>query len=113
VVPGVTHLQFLVLDLLNREPGGMPAPRLRSLLDEFGDVRAGPKFYQLMSRLVEAGLVEAWQQEYDLDGAIVMRTCYRLAKDGEVQRSITLSFYRARLQVDDVLRGGDKKGPRR
>jgi DNA-binding PadR family transcriptional regulator len=55
-LPAVTNLQFLVLGVLrlHEQPGRV----IRAALLPYGVRRSAPAFYQLMSRLEAAGLVE-------------------------------------------------------
>ena len=56
-LPQITHLQFSVLAFL--QGGERPGKSVRQQLAERGMRRSGPAFYQLMSRLEDAGLVES------------------------------------------------------
>ncbi len=53
-LPEVTHLQFLLLDLILLQKNGISATELRDALASCGQVYQGPKFYQLMRRLEDS-----------------------------------------------------------
>jgi hypothetical protein len=108
VIPAITHLQFLALDLLTRKPDGLSAQQLNVGLAEFAPEYRGPKFYQLMKRLVEAGLVEAWSQPFDVGGTTVSRTFYRIATPGTAAWRITTEFYRVRLAITRGMHSSGK-----
>lgn len=110
-LPTLTHLQFLVLDILARFPRGTSAQNLREAMLQVGHDQRGPKFYQLMGRLNEAGMVESWQQEFDVAGSDVSRTFYKLTAAGRIAWRITLEFYAVRLKAhQNVFDRGSKSG---
>jgi len=90
-LPSVTHLQFLVLGLLLREPG--PGRRIRRDLAAHGIRRTAPAFYQMMSRLEEAGLVRGWYDQKIVDGQIIKERHYKLTSAGAAAWSDTRDFY--------------------
>ena len=98
-LPTVTHLQFAVLDTLAAVRGGLSARQVRIGLLESGQEQNGPKFYQLMRRLVDAQLLESWQQEFDVAGADVNRTFYKITATGKAAWRLTLEFYAVRLRI--------------
>ena len=78
--PRLSHLQFLVLGtLLHRE---RPGREIREDLRRFDVKRSGPGFYQLMSRLEEAGFVEGWYEQKIVEGQIIRERTYRLSAGG-------------------------------
>ena len=101
-LPEVTHLQFLVLDVIAAIQE-TSATELRRHLEAFSTDQKGPKFYQLMGRLEKSGFVESWAQQYDVGGGSVSRTFYKLTEEGETARQITLEFYNSRLKLHAVV----------
>ena len=89
-LPNVTHLQFLVLDVLVRRPEGTSATTLRDALSEYGEDREGPKFYQMMRRLERSDFVTSWSKQFNVGGGEVARTYYRATESGRISWRITL-----------------------
>ena len=101
-LPGLTHLQFLVVSQLL---GGEMAGRgLRSQLSERGVRKSGPAFYQLMSRMEEAGLVTGWYQQQIVDSQIIRERHYKLRAAGRKAWQRSRDFY---ADVADSLGGGE------
>lgn len=98
-LPTLTHLQFLVLDLIQNAHGAIAAQQLQGALAAAGVEHRGPKFYQLMKRLEEGGYVESKQQAFSVAGGEVQRTAYGLHKSGHVAWRLTREFYATRLQL--------------
>ena len=94
-LPSITHLQFLVLESLD---GAERAGRdLRALLARHGIRRSAPAFYQMMSRLEDAGFVEGWYDQKVVDGQILKERRYRLTRAGRRPLDETRAFYREQL----------------
>ena len=81
VVPEVTHLQFLVLQLL-LTGGKSSGLSLREALQAKGVKKSGPAFYQLMGRLEEAKLVAGIYETKRLGGQTIKERVYNLTGDG-------------------------------
>ena len=79
-VPRLSNLQFVVLGSLRAEP--LSGREIRDRLDEFGVRKTGPGFYQMMSRLEDAGFVEGWYTQEIVKGQIIRERNYRLATSG-------------------------------
>jgi hypothetical protein len=92
-LPRISHLQFLTLHILASESQAMPASLLNKEIARFSPEYGGPKFYQLMKRLTEGGLVETTSRTLEVSGAPVTRTFYSLASDGRKAMDETLAFY--------------------
>ena len=94
-LPGLTHLQFLVLEALSeRECAGR---ELRRLLATYGVRNSAPAFYQMMGRLEEAGLVEGWYDQKVVASQHIKERRYRLLKAGIRAAAETRAFYQERL----------------
>jgi DNA-binding PadR family transcriptional regulator len=90
-LPRITHLQFSVLASLR---GGEQAGKaVRGQLAELGLRRSGPAFYQLMSRLEDAGLVEGRYDQKVIDGQIIKERFYAITEDGLDAWQATRDFY--------------------
>jgi DNA-binding PadR family transcriptional regulator len=101
-LPEITHLQFLVLEALaERETSGRA---LRAMLATYGITNSAPAFYQMMSRLEEAGLADGWYDQRVVDGQHIKERCYRLAKAGKRTLADTRSFYLDRLAAAKVVK---------
>src|SRR4051794_27224023 len=93
-LPELTHLQFLVLSiLLDAERSGR---YVREQLAEQGVRKTLAAFYQLMSRLEEAGLVEGRYVQEVIDGIPVKERHYRITGEGIGAWKRTRDFYLAR-----------------
>lgn len=90
-LPPITHLQFSVLAHLH---GGERAGKsVRCHLAELGMRRSGPAFYQLMSRLEDAGLVHGRYHQRVIDGQIIKERRYTISDDGLRAWQATRDFY--------------------
>jgi len=90
-LPQITHLQFSVLAFLHR--GERPGKAVRGKLSELGLKRSGPAFYQLMSRLEDAGLVEGRYDQKIIDGQIIKERYYTISEEGAEAWQTTRDFY--------------------
>lgn len=91
-LPQITHLQFLVLGcLLNDE---QPGRIIRETIAEYGVRRSGPAFYQMMSRLERAKLVEGWYEQIVVGDQAVTERRYRIRPAGARVWRETSEFYR-------------------
>lgn len=102
-LPQVTHLQFLVLDVLLRQSEGTSATTLRTELKQHGQGREGPKFYQMMRRLAQTGMIESWSEHFDVGGGEVERTFYRATDIGRMAWRLTVEFYAVRVRAMETL----------
>ncbi len=99
-IPQISHLQFLVLDIMiQTESTCVSASLIRESLAKHGDVRGGPKFYQLMRRLSEDGLLVVEPTSFEVAGGQVTRTLYRLTEQGREAWRYVVSFYAERLKI--------------
>ena len=91
-LPVITHLQFLVLGCLvhDEQPGRV----IRERIAEYGVRRSGPAFYQMMSRLERARLVEGWYEQVIAGDQAVTERRYRLRPAGLRVWRETDDFYR-------------------
>jgi DNA-binding PadR family transcriptional regulator len=95
-LPTLTHLQFLVLGVL--QAGDRPGRVLRQALAAYGVRRSGPAFYQLMARLERDELVEGWYEQVSVGDQAVTERRYRLTPEGARR------WARARAFYDEVAR---------
>jgi DNA-binding PadR family transcriptional regulator len=90
-LPDITHLQFSVLaSLMGGEQTGKA---VRRQLAELGMKRSGPAFYQLMSRLEDAGLVAGRYDQKVVDGQIIKERVYAISAEGAAAWQSTRDFY--------------------
>lgn len=93
-LPEITHLQFLVLEgLADTE---QPGRELRALLAAHGVRSSAPAFYQMMSRLEEAGLADGWYEQKVVEGQLLKERRYRVTKAGARALADTRAFYLAK-----------------
>ena len=104
-LPSLTHLQYLVLGVLRgaEQPGRV----LRQALAEFGVRRSAPAFYQLMSRLEKARLVEGWYDQVTVHDQAVTERRYRITPEGTRLWRQAQSFYEDVNQLSSRVRWSD------
>ena len=101
-LPDITHLQFVVLaSLLDGEQSGR---FLRQILEEDGERKSGPAFYQMMARLEDAGLVDGHYDQKIVEGQIIKERRYRVTATGITACRRAYEFYRQRSGA--FLEGG-------
>jgi DNA-binding PadR family transcriptional regulator len=93
-LPELTHLQFLVLDVVQHDPHS--GRFIRDRLAEEGEKKSGPAFYQLMSRLEDSGLVSGWYESFVVDGQTIKERRYEITRKGIRARERVRAFYAAR-----------------
>ncbi len=102
-LPEVTHLQFLVLDAVDR--GQAFSRQIRDVLKAYGQGEKHPAFYMLLRRMEEAGLLEGSRhsQVVELTGRMqhLREKVYRLTEKGAQQHRSCLAFYQHRLNSAD------------
>lgn len=109
-VPGITHLQFLVLGALRRE--SRLGRHVRRELALRGARRTAPAFYQMMARLEDAGLVEGAYDQKIVQGQIIKERRYTLTSAGAEAWKGTRDFYVESLsEFDDAVVRKRRKGP--
>jgi len=90
-LPRITHLQFSVLAHLHA--GETAGKDVRRHLAELGMRRSGPAFYQLMSRLEDAGMVDGRYDQKVIDGQIIKERFYTITDAGIGAWKATRDFY--------------------
>ena len=91
MLPNATHLQFLILTvLLNDKSTGR---KIRGELAKQGQKKTLAAFYQLMSRMEEAGWVKGWYETKHIDGQTVKERHYEILGDGIRTWESTRDFY--------------------
>ncbi len=102
-LPKITHLQFKVLSaLIGADRSGLS---IREQLKESGVRQTSPAFYQMMSRLEEADLVEGWYVRKSVEGQLVKTRCYRLTETGLGAWKTTRDFYLETVQSAKYVEG--------
>ena len=91
-LPGLTHLQFAVLEVLGTARN-VSGKELRKSLDGLGIKKSGPAFYQMMSRLEESKFVEGWYEQQIIDGQIIKERQYKITGSGITSFNHTRAFY--------------------
>ena len=90
-LPEITHLQYLILcTLIDQEKAGR---EIRTLLDEHGEKKSGPAFYQMMSRLEEAGYAKGRYTQKLIDGQLIKERLYAITGEGIRVWDQTRAFY--------------------
>jgi DNA-binding PadR family transcriptional regulator len=90
-LPGLTHLQFLVLGaLLSGEQSGRA---IRRAIEQYGVCRSAPAFYQMMSRLERDGMVEGWYEQVKVGDQAVTERRYRTTAAGARMWQSACAFY--------------------
>ncbi len=83
----------------------LPGREIRSHLSEFGVRKSGPAFYQLMSRLEDAGLVTGSYHQEIIDGQIIRERHYRITAEGTRAWDGSRDFYMAAIRGFEGLEG--------
>ena len=91
-LPRLTHLQFLVVSELVRQP--TPGRDLRERLRKAGVRQSGPAFYQLMAGLEDGGFVSGWYEQQVIDGQIIRERHYKALAAGTRAAAESREFYR-------------------
>lgn len=92
-LPGITHLQFLVLGLLRS--GELPGREIRDVLIKYGVKSTSAAFYQMMARLERDHLVEGWYEQITIGDQAVTERRYKLRPPGDRLWQETRAFYNA------------------
>jgi DNA-binding PadR family transcriptional regulator len=96
-LPGITHLQFLVMaSLFDGEQSGR---FLRQKLEEDGERKSGPAFYQMMARLEDAGLVRGRYDQKIVEGQIIKERRYCITATGTTACRRAYEFYHQRSEA--------------
>lgn len=90
-LPALTHLQFLVLGVLRGDE--QPGRVIRDALASYGVRRTAPAFYQLMSRMEAAGLVEGRYEQVMVGDQAVTERRYRITAEGSRSWARAQHFY--------------------
>jgi DNA-binding PadR family transcriptional regulator len=90
-LPGITHLQFLVLGLLRGSD--LPGREIRDVLIKYGVKSTSAAFYQMMARLERDHLVEGWYEQITIGDQAVTERRYKLRPPGERLWRETRAFY--------------------
>ena len=73
--------------------GQAPGRQLRERLAEFAVKKSGPAFYQLMSRMEDAGVVKGWYQQEIVKGQIIRERNYKITAQGRTAWHRSSEFY--------------------
>jgi DNA-binding PadR family transcriptional regulator len=90
-LPKITHLQFLVLELLAPRP--QMGRDLRGRLEDSGIRISRPAFYQLMLRLEDADYISGTYHTKVIDGQTIKEREYRVTPQGVGGFNSALDFY--------------------
>ncbi len=90
-LPGITHLQFLVLGLLRSSE--LPGREIREVLIKYGVTSTSAAFYQMMARLERDELVEGWYEQIAIGDQAVTERRYKLRAPGDRLWRETRAFY--------------------
>jgi hypothetical protein len=93
-LPEITHLQFLVLDLLLQ--GEQSGKVLREKMADHGVRKTGPAFYQMMARLEDGRFVHGSYDQKIIDGQIIKERKYRILANGIKAVEQIREFYLSR-----------------
>ena len=90
-LPGLTHLQFLVLGVLLS--GQQSGRAIRESIARYGIRRSAPAFYQMMARLERDGMVEGWYGQVKVGDQSVTERRYRATAAGSRMWERAYAFY--------------------
>lgn len=109
-LPQVTHLQYLVLDLIRDDPHS--GRFLRDRLKEESVKMSAPSFYQLMSRLEDAQLITGWYESFVIEGQTIKERKYEITPKGKRTVANVQAFYSRRITdrtVDELTEHNSKE----
>ena len=90
-IPRLSHIQFMILVFLQaRDSTGK---EIRGALDQAGVRRSGPGFYQIMSRLEDAGFIRGEYQQDVVAGQIIRERRYQITAGGRRSCRDSRDFY--------------------
>src|SRR5580692_5701440 len=102
-IPDITHLQFLLLaGLLYDERTGR---EMRELLEQQGHKKTLPAFYQLMSRMEDAKLVNGRYEQKIVEGQIIKERVYKITASGSAACTEVREFYASIPQLPPLAEG--------
>ena len=101
-LPGLTHLQFLVLGVLLS--GRQSGRAIRESIERYGIRRSAPAFYQMMARLERDGMVEGWYEQVKVGDQSVTERRYRTTAAGARRWERAYAFYEG-VRVSVAERG--------
>ena len=90
-LPGLTHLQFLVLGILLS--GQQSGRAIRQTIEQYGIRRSAPAFYQMMARLERDDMVEGWYEQVKVGDQSVTERRYRTTAAGARRWERAYAFY--------------------
>lgn len=114
-LPSITHLQFLVLSLVDGQT--RCGQSIRDQLSAVGAKKSDPAFYQLMARMEEAGLVLGRYETHVVAGQTIKERKYEILPAGHRAVREVLEFYASRTSgrkqpTDETLKDGLPTGNR-
>ena len=90
-VPRITHLQFLILDVLLQ--GERSGTFIRDTLVEQGQRQSRRAFYDLMARLEDARFVKGWYDKKNPEGFTLPPRHYKVMGEGKSAWQEACQFY--------------------
>jgi len=91
-LPQLPPLQFLILAFLVRQDE-LSGRDMRELLAQSGAKSTAPAYYQLMARMEDAGFVEGWYSQKQIEHQVVNERRYRITASGRDAWKSTGDFY--------------------
>ncbi len=79
-IPELTHLQTFILETVGADQ--VKGRDIRTRLEESGSPKSGPAFYQIMSRLEQAGFIEGHYEQRFIGDQIIKERTYKLTGPG-------------------------------
>ena len=101
-LPGLTHLQFLVLGILLS--GQQSGRAIRQTIEQYGIRRSAPAFYQMMARLERDAMVDGWYEQVKIGDQAVTERRYRTTAAGARRWERAYAFYEG-VRVSVAERG--------
>ena len=102
--PTLSHDQVLVLECVGTSE--VKGRHVREQLANNNRRKSGPAFYQMMSRMEEAGYVDGWYEQKIVEGQIIKERTYKMTGKGHRALTETLEYYRERLDRNPGFGGG-------
>ena len=99
-LPELSHLQVAVLGVL--VAGEQRGRDVREWLSDLRVRQMGPAFYQMMSRLEDAGLAQGWYSQQVVAGQVIKERHYRITAAGRRAWREAHEFYRHLLATSEA-----------
>lgn len=82
MIPEISVPQLVAMGMMRKHAEMKPARQLKEELGDYGYVKNGQGFYQMIARLEELGFVDGMYREKVVDGFVIRQRHYALTVEG-------------------------------